>query len=93
MVLGVLLFLMGSTSSTCNVVGVAYGVRLMPQHARMVSGLLMGSAWCIAGVSTAIGGWLADPKYGGSPDSAILWLTLAVPPALLICYLLPRTKK
>lgn len=91
--LGLILFFLGLTSSTCNVVGVAYGGRLMPQHSRMVSGLLMGSAWCLGGFSTAIGGWLADPNYGGSPDTAILWLNTTIPVAIIICYLLPRIKQ
>jgi len=91
--IGILLFLLGSMSSTCAVVGVAYGSRLMPQNARMVSGLLMGGAWCLAGFSTVLGGWLADPRYGGSPEEAILWLNLTVPIALGFCWLLPRTRK
>ncbi len=89
----VLLFLLGFSSSTCNVVGVTYGSRLMPKHTRTVSGLLMGAAWCIAGVSTFIGGWLADPKHGGSPENAFNWLITAVVVAFGFTFLLPRTKR
>ncbi|MBU3917129.1 MFS transporter [bacterium] len=88
-----LLFLLGASSSTCAAVGLAYGNRLMPKHSRTVSGLLMGSAWCVAGVSTFIGGWLADPSYGGTPQRAILWMITVVVAALFFAYLLPRTKK
>lgn len=87
---GFFLLLLGISTSTCNVVGVAYGSKLMPRHTRTVSGLLMGTAWCVAGVSTAIGGWLADPRYGGSPQEAILWLIIAVIVAFVFSYLLPR---
>ncbi|MBU2510348.1 MFS transporter [bacterium] len=88
--LAILLFLLGVSSSTCNVVGVTYGNRLMPKHTRTVSGLLMGSAWCVAGVSTFIGGWLADPKYGGSPESALIWFVFAVGCGFVFSFLLPR---
>ncbi len=88
-----LLFLFGASSSTCAAVGLAYGNRLMPKHTRTVSGLLMGSAWCVAGISTFVGGWLADPKYGGTPQRAILWMITVVVMAFFFTYLLPRTKK
>ena len=88
--LAILLILLGACSSTCNVVGLTYGNRLMPKHTRTVSGLLMGTAWCIAGISTSIGGWLADPAYGGSPESALLWFNFAVGCAFLFCFLMPR---
>ncbi len=88
--LAILLFLLGVSSSTCNVVGVTYGNRLMPKHTRTVSGLLMGSAWCVAGVSTFIGGWLADPKYGGSPERALLWFIAAIVCGFVFSFLLPR---
>lgn len=91
--LGLLLLLLGISSSTCNVVGVTYGNRLMPKHTRTVSGLLMGVAWCVAGVSTWIGGWLADPKNDGTPQNALLWFNVAVAFAFIFTYLLPRTKK
>jgi len=90
--LALLLLLLGFSSSTCNVVGVTYGSRLMPRHTRTVSGLLMGSAWCIAGISTFIGGWLADARYGGSPDRAFMWAIVAVVIALTFTFALPRTK-
>ncbi len=88
--LALLLFFLGFFSNTCNVVGLTYGNRMMPGHTRTVSGLLMGSAWCVAGISTFVGGWLADPKYGGTPGSALLWFDLVVLCALVFCFLLPR---
>lgn len=88
-----LLFFLGFSSSTCNVVGVTYGSRLLPRHTRTVSGLLMGTAWCFAGISTSITGWLADPKYGGTPGSAFMWLVTAAVVAFIFAFLLPRTQK
>ncbi|MCG8334463.1 MAG: MFS transporter [Proteobacteria bacterium] len=91
--IALLLFFLGFSGSTCNVVGVTYGSRLMPKHTRTVSGLLMGFAWCVAGISPFIGGWLADPGRGGSPESAFTWFLIAVAIAIAFTYLLPRTKK
>lgn len=91
--IAVLLFFLGVSSSTCNVVGLAYGNRLMPNHTRTVSGFLMGAAWCVSGISTSITGWLADPAYGGTPERAVLWLNTAIVLALIFTYVLPRTKR
>ncbi len=88
--LTLLLFLLGLFSSTCNVVGVSYGNRLMPNHSRTVSAFLMGSAWCIAGISTVIGGWLADPNYGGSPETALMWFITAIICGFIFSFLLPK---
>lgn len=80
----------GAFISASNVVAVAAGNRLMPEHGAGVSALLMGLPWCLAAVGPVIAGFLGDPRRGGSPSSAIAWVSICIPLALVAAASFPE---
>lgn len=73
----------GAFNGMNGVVAVSEGNRLLPGRASGASALLMGLPWCVAASAAALAGNLADPSRGGSPTSALAWMGLAIPLALL----------
>ena len=70
---GVLIFAAGGFVGTTNPMGVAMGQRLAPQHASVISGILMGLAWSVGGISMSLVGALAKlPSVGIVTALAIL---------------------
>jgi len=43
----------------------------------------MGLPWCLAAMTPAIAGTLADPSNGGTPAVALRWIFLTIPAALV----------
>jgi len=73
----------GAFNGINNVVTVSEGNRAMPGRASAASALLMGLPWCLAALTPAIAGALADPATGGSPVRALWWIALTIPLALV----------
>jgi len=70
---GILIFVAGGFVGTTNPMGVAMGQRLAPQHASVISGILMGLAWSVGGISMSLVGTLAKlPGVGIVTALAIL---------------------
>jgi FSR family fosmidomycin resistance protein-like MFS transporter len=78
-----LLTLFGAAIGVNNVVAVAEGNRLLPGQAGTASAVLMGLPWVFAATASAIAGALADPAHGGSVFSALAWMGLSLPLALI----------
>lgn len=71
--------LFGLFNGANSVVVVSEGNRIFPKEGSAVSGLLMGLPWCVAAISPAIAGALADPSTGGTPGAALAWMGLVIP--------------
>ena len=81
-----LLFVAGGFGGAVNPMGVAMGQRLAPQHASVVSGILMGLAWATSSPAMWIVGILAERPSLGVPG-AIRILSLAGVAAILLAFL------
>jgi FSR family fosmidomycin resistance protein-like MFS transporter len=73
----------GAFNGVNNVVTVSEGNRIMTGRASAASALLMGLPWCLAAMTPAIAGTLADPSNGGTPAGALRWIFLTIPAALV----------
>ena len=86
-VFAVALLISGGLLGAINPVCVSIGQQMAPQHASVVSGLLMGLAWAVGGSSQWLVGWLSRFEslgFGG----ALAILGAAFMPALaLTCWL------
>ena len=81
-----MLFLVGGLAGSIGPVGIAHGQNLMPQHASLITGMLMGFAWGTASpVLWIVGGLAKQPSMG--PSGALTWLGVSlVAAAVLACF-------
>ena len=74
--LSVLLFMFGGMVGVANPLGVAHGQELMPHRASTVSGFMMGWAWAVGSLGSAVAGVIARIPGQGAVG-AMRWLILA----------------
>jgi FSR family fosmidomycin resistance protein-like MFS transporter len=81
--LSVLLFMFGGMVGVANPLGVAHGQELMPHRASTVSGFMMGWAWAVGSLGSAVAGAIARVPGQGAVG-AMRWLILANVAALVL---------
>lgn len=80
----------GAFLGTVNPLGVAFGQRISPrENVSIVSAILMGWAWCLAGTVPSIVGELYV-YFGHNASRTLMWLGVANIVMVLIGFLLPE---
>jgi len=78
----------GCFLNTINPLGVSLGQHLAPQHASVISGVLMGLAWAPASCTQWLAGTLAEhPSVG--PAGTLMIVGVLIVPALALTWFLP----
>lgn len=85
-----LLFLMGASVQIVNPMIIAYGNKLLPDQPGLVSGFLMGLAWCVSeGIGMGGGGLLTKLFHYDAPAKALSILGILFIVGMAITNLLP----
>jgi MFS family permease len=85
----ILCVLIGGFSMAGGPIVIAMAQQLAPKSESMISGVVMGLAWALGSVSTAIVGVLAEQK-GIGVLGALQWMILAAVFALPLGWMLPK---
>jgi len=79
----------GAICGTVNPLGVSFGQRIAPrENVSIVSAILMGWAWCLAGTVPSIVGEL-HVRFGHNASKTLIWLGSANVVMVLLGFLLP----